>query len=117
MSTSGQEEEVRYLFVYGTLRPSYMRLPTPVRRMRPPHVLDKHGKWVCEGTLDGYAVWDIGRYPGIVPTPDEIVRGDVFDVSSALHMLELLDEYEGIGGIFERPFEYKREVSGGLFCE
>lgn len=108
-------DEVRLLFVYGTLRRSYMRLPVPMRQMRPPHVLDEHGKWSGEGVLRGYALWDVGAYPGVVPAPDGAVVGDLVDVSTMAGMLDVLDEYEGIGGVFERPFEYRREVRSPTF--
>lgn len=84
--------------------------------MRPPHVLDTHGVWVGSGVLRGHDLWDVGKYPGIVKgeAEEKEVVGDVFDVSGAEHLWDVLDGYEGIGKGFEQPQEYRREVGSEM---
>lgn len=73
-------------------------------------MLDSFGKCIGEGLLEGFQMWDVGRYPGIVAWKDGVVVGDLVDISAKQHMLKALDEYKGIGGVYEEPFEFKREV-------
>lgn len=111
MSGSCSLPEVRYLFVYGTLRPSYSLLPQNLRRLRPPHVLDSYGK--CKGTalLHGYELWDVGEYPAVLPKEGMVVVGDLYDVSDLGDEIAVLDEYEGIAEDLRQPYEYRRVVS------
>lgn len=103
--------EVRYLFVYGTLRPSYRLLPHNLRRLRPPHVLDTYGRCIGTAMLRGYELWDVGDYPGVIRKEGRIVVGDLYDASGVGDEMAILDAYEGIAEDMERPHEYKREVS------
>ena len=103
-----------FLFVYGTLRRSYMLLPHQLRRMRPPHVLDTHGEWVGTGVLRGHQLWDVGTYPGVVKgEAGDPVIGDVFRVPDSYW--EGLDRYEGIAPEYTTPQEYTREVRVALW--
>lgn len=43
-----------------------------------------------------------------MPSGGSFVIGDVFSVPDE-RVLEVLDEYEGIGGLYDRPYEYRRE--------
>lgn len=105
----GSDKDVGHIFVYGTLRTAYGRLPPSVRKLRPPQVLQGANRWVCEATISNFALYDLGYYPGVVPGTGA-VTGDVFRVDCS--ELPELDEYEGIydaqyednDGIFE----YKR---------
>lgn len=103
--------EVRYLFVYGTLRPSYGLLPCNLRRLRPPHVLDTCGRCMGTAMVRGYELWDVGDYPGVVLKEGRVVVGDLYDVSGVGEEMAILDEYEGIAERMKQPHEYKREVS------
>lgn len=114
---SGAYSPVQFLFVYGTLRRAYMLLPHQLRRMRPPHILDTHGKWVGTGVLREHELWDLGSYPGLLKGKHgEVVLGDVYSVQTSAW--EELDRYEGIAPEYESPQEYLREVSRShLFFE
>lgn len=107
-------ENTQYLFVYGTLRVSYTRLPNTVRNLRPPQLLNTSKDWKGLATLDNYLLYDLGSYPGIIPqqTHDaskNIVHGDIFIVDPVV--LPLLDEYECIGERFPFPQEYRRIIT------
>lgn len=56
----------------------------------------------CEGNflLRDYAMYHLGRYPGIVPHPGENVVGEVYWVDR--RALENMDEYEGEGSLYHR---------------
>lgn len=63
------------------------------------------GGAVFEGsatTRRGYALYDLGAYPALVPAGEGTVRGEVYSVSP--EHLERLDRYEGC------PDLYRREV-------
>lgn len=96
------------LFVYGTLRRSYTRLPQSARHLSPPHILHTSGEWVSEAKVENYALFDIGSYPGVVPCENSVVHGDLFRIESSAQILKVLDEYEGIVSIYEEPYEYRR---------
>lgn len=96
------------IFVYGTLRHAYARLPTSLRRLNPPSVLHTTGTYIGTTNLPHFGLFDVGDYPGILPCENASVVGDLFQVESEL-VLEVLDEYEGIGGLYEIPYEYRRE--------
>ena len=101
-----------YVFVYGTLRKNYLRLPANVRKLQPPHVLLTAGTWFGEGRLSGYDLWDLGDYPGIVKNAadERSVCGDIVRIDANAQMMQTLDAYEGISSEYIRPHEYQREV-------
>lgn len=96
-----------YLFVYGTLRVSYARLPTSIRNMRPPQILQSGHQWRGTAQVDGYLLYDLGPYPGVVAaTRGAVVHGDLFALKKG--DLPSLDAYEGITPGFDAPQEYAR---------
>lgn len=102
------------VFVYGTL----------MRGQRANHMMAE-GVYAGEYTLPGYAMYDLGRYPGIVPRKGCQVEGEVYFVSET--MLTAMDDYEEEGSLYHRrevtvqsekgeraawAYIYAREVSG-----
>ena len=81
--------ETTLVFVYGTL----------MRGQRAHHFLEGSpllGTWL----LRNYAMYNLGRYPGIVEKDGHSVIGEVYEVSRAL--LERMDEYEEEGSLYHR---------------
>lgn len=100
-----------HIFVYGTLRTAYTRLPASVQTIKPPQLLQSGDRWKGTAKLRGHHLYDIGEYPGVVPVnktnfPSATVTGDVFKIDKS--DLPLLDDYEMIGGRFKKPYEYRR---------
>jgi len=58
------------------------------------------GEFAGEYTLSGYALYDLGRYPGILAKAGEEVAGEVYRVSD--DMLSAMDEYEDEGSLYHR---------------
>lgn len=77
------------VFVYGTL----------MRGQRANHML-RDCQYAGEYTLRGYAMYDLGRYPGICPCRDGQVFGELYYVDS--QTLAAMDEYEGNGSLYHR---------------
>ncbi len=77
------------VFVYGTL----------LRGERASGYLHS-AALVGEAVLRGYAMYDLGSYPGIVEESGEAVVGEVYCVNNDL--LDKLDEYEGEGFLYRR---------------
>lgn len=77
------------VFVYGTL----------MRGQRANHML-AGAAYAGEFTLADHAMYDLGRYPGIVPRDGETVFGEVYYVSE--DMLAKMDEYEEEGSLYRR---------------
>ncbi|MBR3638846.1 MAG: gamma-glutamylcyclotransferase [Lachnospiraceae bacterium] len=50
--------------------------------------------------LNGYAMYDIGSFPGIVEKENESVIGEVYSITEA--MLPMMDRYEGEGDLYIR---------------
>lgn len=77
------------VFVYGTL----------MSGQRASHFLDgclRFGRYL----LRGYAMYDVGRYPGIIEQDGETVVGEVYLVP--VERLPELDAYEGEGSLYHR---------------
>ena len=78
------------MFVYGTLRRGECRNS----------VMDA-GQFVGKGLLRGFAMLDLGAFPGIVPsTGDGVVVGEVYEVGDAL--VRRLDKIEGVPHLYTR---------------
>ena len=77
------------VFVYGTL-------------MRGERAHDFLNDAVFEGEylLRGFAIYDLGRYPGIAPLEGGAVYGEVYSVVP--DMLRQMDEYEEEGSLYHR---------------
>ena len=80
------------VFVYGTL----MRQSSNHR-----HYLEE-SIFLGIGLIQGYALYDLGSYPGIIPLENENTKGDVFEVDDST--MERLDKLEG------EVFLYTREL-------
>ncbi len=80
---------MKNLFVYGTL-------------MSGQRAADKmsDGKYLGDYRLDGYAMYNLGRYPGIIPMEGECVYGELYEISE--DMIPVLDEYEEEGSLYHR---------------
>ncbi|PVU77691.1 gamma-glutamylcyclotransferase [Acidianus hospitalis] len=88
-----------YLFAYGTLRYGFEL-----------HHLLKDSRFVGLGFIEGYKMYDIGNYPGVV-RGDGIVWGEVYEIKDEL--ISLLDEVEDYKG---RPDDlYIREKTRVYF--
>jgi gamma-glutamylcyclotransferase (GGCT)/AIG2-like uncharacterized protein YtfP len=79
-----------YLFVYGTLKRGGSR-----------HSLLKGCHFLGHALAKGFALYDLGAYPGMVPG-DEVVRGEVYAIPEGL--LSRLDWVEAT------PFLFRREL-------
>ena len=80
-----------YVFVYGTLK-----------RGKRAHSLLSRARFVGEGTVEGYEMYIVRDYPGIVRGKGK-VRGEVYEVDE--ETLRRLDEYEGVPLYYERVEE------------
>ncbi len=78
----------RNLFVYGTLRRAFNH---PFYAF-----MAKNATFVAEGTVNA-TLYDLGEYPGAVPSQTNLVHGEVYLLSKKMceWTLSKLDEYEG----------------------
>ena len=101
-------------FVYGTL----------MKGERAEHLLAE-ATYVGRCELPDYAMYNLGRYPGIQPCPGKTVYGELYLIRD--QMVEMLDEYEEEGTLYDRKtvtvwmgdqsvqaqaYIYKKDVSG-----
>jgi gamma-glutamylcyclotransferase (GGCT)/AIG2-like uncharacterized protein YtfP len=88
------------LFVYGTLRKD--------SRNSMHHLLAHGATFVGHARMRGH-LFDLGEYPGFVPSDTELawVHGEVYALASAA-MLARLDAYEGCGAEDPGPHEFER---------
>lgn len=77
------------VFVYGTL----MKKGSASHYMR-------DADFLGDATLPGYAMYDLGWYPGILNREGSAVLGEVYLVSE--EMLKDMDRYEGEGFLYMR---------------
>lgn len=78
------------LFVYGSL----MQGQTAAWRLA-------EGRRIGSSqTADGFALFDLGEFPGMQPAPDGKVSGEVYEISRQL--LPALDAYEDYPVLFSR---------------
>lgn len=79
------------VFVYGTLK----------RGLRNAHLLSG-SRFVSAAEVPGFALYDLGDYPGIVPTgtSDDKVPGEIFEVTA--ETLAKLDRLEDEGTLYRR---------------
>lgn len=103
-NTVRSNQDVEYLFVYGTLRKD---AGNDMYR-----VLARHARFVGSATFQG-KLFDLGNYPGAVPSddPQDVVCGEVYALEPSLRdgLLATLDEYEGCSPGGEPPSEFRRE--------
>ncbi|WP_290443257.1 gamma-glutamylcyclotransferase [Clostridium sp. CF012] len=89
------------VFVYGTL----MR-----GRSNYKYYLE-HSIFLGIGTIQGYALYDLGFYPGIILDENECTKGEVFEVDN--ETMSRLDRLEGEGDLYLRRL-VKVEMDNGL---
>ena len=107
------------VFVYGTL----------MSGQRAHHFLED-GTLLGTYLLHGYAMYNLGRYPGIVKKDGHHVIGEVYEIPIAL--LAHMDEYEEEGSLYHRrtvtvtkdgvqlevqAYIYAREVDPGALMQ
>lgn len=78
------------VFTYGTLMSNHPRHETYMAS----------ATLLGQGILENYALYDLGRYPGIIKEKDCKVLGEVYEVSE--DMLRMLDDYEEEGSLYRR---------------
>ena len=83
----GKGEEVDLIFVYGTLRKGF---PHPMAEL-----LVSQAEYVGSATAPG-KLYDLGPYPAAIFSEESPyrVKGDLFRIADAKHLIPLLDEYE-----------------------
>ena len=104
----------RFAFVYGTL----------MQGERAAHLL-ADATYVGRCKLHNYAMYNLGRYPGILPCTGETVYGELYLICE--EMVQTLDEYEEEGSLYDRKtvtveldgqpiaasaYIYKKDVTG-----
>ena len=77
------------VFVYGTL----------MRGNRAEYLL-RGAEYRGRFALDGFGMYQLSGFPGIVPEPGKLVLGEVYLVDDAI--LANLDKYEGEGSLYSR---------------
>lgn len=108
MTPGSSSNDVRYIFVYGTLLSSYKPDATH-SPMSPPDALTSAGEKFSHAVLYDFKMFDVGAYPCVVPFKGALVLGELFQFEHE-NVLRTLDEYEGIGDDCSQPYEYRREV-------
>ncbi len=88
-----------YVFVYGTLKRGFCL-----------HKYLHGSRFVGEALLEGFKMYDLGSYPGIIPGQG-LVWGEVYQVPPGV--LALLDEIEDEGEEYERRLVWVRLKGGG----
>lgn len=90
------------VFVYGTL----------LKGRYNHYLLEEAGYAEFQGraTLHGYALYDLGSYPGIKPSPRGMVLGEVYKVDE--ETLRALDRLEGEGSLYRRVRSQVHAASG-----
>src|SRR5262245_24854588 len=86
-----------YLFVYGTLRRGS---PHPMARF-----LAERARYVGIAKIRG-KLYDLGRYPGLVPASEAWAIGDVYELPDGDATLAELDRYEN--GPAPRLIQFER---------
>ena len=79
-----------HLFVYGTL----------MKNNRSGMTYLDDARFIGDCTLNGYALYDLGAYPGIVKDYNASVRGELYEVPN--HKISDIDKYEGEGYFYKR---------------
>ena len=94
----------RSVFVSGTL----------MQGQRANHMLSG-ARYAGKFQLRDFAMYHLGRYPGIVPCIGETVFGELYYVSQA--MLEQMDEYEEEGSLYLRRIVQRQGENGPCQAE
>jgi gamma-glutamylcyclotransferase (GGCT)/AIG2-like uncharacterized protein YtfP len=90
------------LFVYGTLRKGFAH---PMAK-----TLEELGQYLGKATFQG-RLYDRGPYPVAVfsSDPNQLVHGDVYALDEEKQVLEMMDEYEGVGELLETGVTFERK--------
>ena len=98
-----------YLFVYGTLKTKF---ECPVS-----DELRKYAIHIGEGQVDGqlYLIRKVHEghewtYPALILKKPGLVYGEVFRILNPNLLFHTLDDYEGYGEGYSKPYEYNREI-------
>ena len=102
-----ENDSVFPIFAYGTLMTGRRNYGSYLAPLEP----------ICEGTVSGYRLFDLGSYPGAIPG-DGLVKGQVFLVNRAQFIR--LDWLEEEGLLYRREWvrvftEDQREVPAYLY--
>lgn len=91
-----------YIFVYGSLRKGFS---SPARV-----VLEDHAQYIGKAAFRG-KLYMIDWYPGVVPSddPDDLVYGEVYEITNREEVLFKLDRYEGCSPSDPKPHAFIRE--------
>lgn len=92
-SQQSMTQVCHFLFVYGTLLPGDRGTTGRAQRAR----LARESKVLGSACTAG-RLFNLGRYPGLVPSvgTDDVVHGELLELSDAERTLRWLDAYEGI---------------------
>jgi len=85
-----KQDDGTLIFVYGTLlkgRSNHQRYLSTAR-------------FICEGMIHNYTLYDLGYYPGVKHSKKGVVRGEVYKVDA--QTLKEIDMLEGEGSLFLR---------------
>jgi gamma-glutamylcyclotransferase (GGCT)/AIG2-like uncharacterized protein YtfP len=95
------ETTSQFLFVYGTLLQHGNEFA---------EYLNQHCKFISTGKIKG-VLYDIGEYPGALTDSNEriYIYGNIFRMDDTEAILKVIDDYEGIGELYDHPQEYIRE--------
>lgn len=77
------------MFVYGTLKKGYGN-----------HILLKGAKYLGNAEINGFAIYNLGAYPGIKHETGFIVYGEVYEINEKI--LKKVDGLEGEGWLYLR---------------
>lgn len=90
------------LFVYGTLRKGFNH---PMSK-----ILADSANYIGKGTFSGL-LFDRGPYPAAIACDDKdcLVHGDVYELHEVNSILQVMDEYEGVGELLETGVTFERK--------
>lgn len=94
---------VTYLFVYGTLMKDCCNHKAYLAEQR----------YVGQAVIEGYALYDLGYYPGIIPARGGMVRGELYKVDR--DTLVAVDTLEGSGYLYDRVTVNAKSIDGRVF--
>lgn len=97
----GKEDDIVYVFVYGSLMKGYWN-----------HNFLSNEKYIAEGILKNYGLYSVSSFPGVIRKEGATTIGEVYDVSEKT--LEKLDLLEGEGSMYLRRainVDIKKEIT------
>lgn len=89
------------VFVYGTLQQGLVAHDK---------LAERGARFLGRAELDGYALYNLGWYPGIIPDETERVLGEAYEIDEPT--LQALDLYEGEGTLYRRCLADVRQQDG-----